>query len=222
MADKYEYEHDDGTSVKLKLTEKKHGTGGDLRAYRYSEDDTRMGYYSFRVPGLEKPSVQFQRKDDERPPEAVIVAIHRFGYEIENVKRTDLPTGDEMPFEIRLLDVRDLFRDMARGQDSKFVSAYLTALSRATEILTGYIFTYTQQHGDDLSEFDETVEKMRKERLQQHPLKDEVEDVTMLDSIEGSFINAVDPSTERTTEKSDAEITKLEELRREYRADENQ
>lgn len=95
LLDQVELIHTDGTRAKAKLEGRPGQKGATIHAYQYEDNGTRMGFYAFGA-NTEKHEAQYQRTTDdpgERPPDAVIAAIHELGYQLTNVEGTRINTA---------------------------------------------------------------------------------------------------------------------------------
>lgn len=146
---KYEYDHRDGTAVKVSIDELRNGAR--VSAYHYDEDGSRMAYYPFRVSSVDARQMTFQRGDadqDQDPPKPVIAAIHSGGWEIQNVKRAtfDVTPGD--PTELQLLDVRDFCETASQEADGRIPTRLFNRMARIAQNAATIQGTFYHEAGE--------------------------------------------------------------------------
>lgn len=208
--DEYEYPHRDGTSVKVKIDERRNG--GRVSVYHYSEDGDRMSYHSLRINDLEMRKLVASKSQKEKPiPDEVVIALHAGGWEIANMKPGGITPREEDPVEIQLLDIRDGFNEYADQTDSEIMEIYFESMARAVEIgvVTETTLRMVEMEGDQTAE-----EALMDAKSSAGAPASAME---LRDHVEGWFINAVDPSTQRSTIQHDRIVNALETARDAYR-----
>lgn len=125
---KYEYDHHDGTAVKVSFDD--HTNGARVSAYHYDTDGSRLAYYPFRVSSADDRRVTYQRHDrGQEPPAAVVAALHTGGWEIDNISETTFDPAEADPLPIQLLDVRDYMQARSTAASGKTMTQYYDLLA---------------------------------------------------------------------------------------------
>lgn len=208
----YEYGHRDGSSVKVSIDEMQNG--GRVGVYHYSEDGKRLNYYRFRINQVETRTLIAEKPEKEEDiPERVVIALHAGGWQIANMEWGDLTPDPDDPVEIQLLDIRDGFREYAKQAEAELMKEYFKAMSRAVEIglVTDATLHMLTEDGDMSAEeaIMKAVEADGRESL--------TDEMGIRDHVEGWFINAVRPETQRSTVQHDRVVEALETAREAYR-----
>lgn len=204
----YEYEHRDGSTVKVVIRELQNGA--NVGAYHYSDTGDKLNYHRFRINSVDDRKLVAENFDDSSPiNDAVAHALHSGGWELLNLHQTQIDPPQGAPLAVQFLNVRDGFQGHADSSNSGIIDLLFTSLARAVEIglVIDMTFEMAENAGHDADEYWEEAKDE----------KDPNGHSTIRDHVEGWFINAVRPETQRSTENHDAIVEAAEKARNAYR-----
>lgn len=192
--EQYEYEHRDGYTVKVRFDE--FSNGSRVNTYTYDDTGDKVAYHRFRVNNADDRVLVHESGNTDAIPDAVMYALRSGGWVITNVHQTSLVPDDADPIEVQLLDARDGFHSLAQNCDDDVLTLYYHATARAIEIgMVTMILANSTDISSVSGKLTETVETDDRYEGLDAPNPHEF--------VDGLFRNAVDPTTQHSTEHHD-------------------
>ena len=199
----YEYTHGDMTA---KVSFDGFINGDRIGVHCYTDNGEKMGYYSFRVSNADDRTAHYQRKNDEEPPTAAVVAIHSSGWVVENVSAATITEeNDDLPTEIKLLNIRDMIDDLRKEVKSDFEKAELKTI---TEVVEGAAVLCSSLSRVDSEDKDGFVRRYMKQQQRNKPEAFEMDSIE--DMVYGHLQSSIDPDATRQTKHHRIEVNKME------------